>query len=186
MINTLMLLGLLGVASADAATLQVTLTATSDTDIIGDPLGHSLGYGAIFTTDGVCAPCSAIGGLGMDGFPNLTTDGILSFDIVTGGHIVGILGPGVGEELLGLVNYDPTTNAFSAITASNSNEVYDFFANGTYNINLDGDVNELGAFSVSPVPEPSAWLLLSTSVILFSFAARRAGYQKAAGRNTHL
>jgi hypothetical protein len=176
MIKTFVLLSLLaGVASADVETFLITLTATSDIDETGNTRGP-LDLGGIFTTDGSCTVCT----ISADQ-TSVTSNGMLSFDITdAAGDLPSGLELGLPFEG-GSATYDTitNTNTFSGDLFTNSNEIYQLYANGTYYINEDGDVTEIGTFSVSAIPEPSTWLLLSTSLILFSFAARRTKRSRA-------
>jgi hypothetical protein len=127
------------------------------------PWGRTLGLSAEFTTDDSCDTCSA-----SSSFFTLTSEGLLTFDIYQGGTPVGELECLVPScdlnPLGGSATYDRITGVFTSSVADNANVAYDFYSNGTYYVNEDGNVEELGTFTVTPVPEPSLLLLVITVV----------------------
>jgi hypothetical protein len=168
LMKSLVLLCLLTCTLSAEVEYQITFTPTSDViESDGSPYGQTLGLHATFTTDGTCTVCTA-----TSDFTTVTSDGLLSFDIFDRNPFgpAGTLGP--PSPLEGTITYNTLTNVFTGDLDSFGLQVYDFFADGSYRVDEDGVVAEVGSDSVSAVPEPSSWMDLPMILIVLWVADR--------------
>jgi hypothetical protein len=166
-------LALLIALPALADSMPITFTATSDmVEAFGQPWGRTLNLSGTLTTDGVCQICTISetdGAVTAEG-------GLLSLYITTPGPFplkfgLGDYGPDAAGDLMsGSAVYDVVSNTLEADPQDFYNEFILLRGSG-YHADLGGSISEDGLFSVNPIPEPSAWLFLVTTVIILRITA---------------